>query len=82
MALILTIACISLMAALIYAARVIYVLPQPVPEVGIEAGRGGELLPVPMPPVPMPVPPVPVSTEQQIDFASIGFLCAMLIIAI
>ncbi|TNJ62600.1 HAMP domain-containing protein [Paenibacillus hemerocallicola] len=82
MALILTIACISLMAASIYAARVVYVLPQPVPEFGIEAGRGGELLPVPIPPVPVPVPPVPVSTEQQIDFASIGFLCAMLIIAI
>lgn len=80
MALILSIACILLMTASIYAARVIYVHPQLVSEAGTLKGLGREPLPVPVPPEP-PVPPGLVLIEQQVDFAFTGFLCALLIIA-
>jgi signal transduction histidine kinase len=86
MALILSVACILLMTASIYAARVIYVHPQLVSEVGTLKGLGSEALPVPVPPelpeLPeLPEPPGPVLIEQQVDFAFTGFLCAILIIA-
>jgi signal transduction histidine kinase len=84
MAMILSIACISLMAALIYAARVVYVEPQLVFEVGTSEEMGRAPLPVPIPPIP-PVPSIPsvppVLIEQQIQFAITGFLCVILIIA-
>lgn len=92
MAIILSIGCISLMTAAIYAARVIYVQPQLVPKVDAfdeikegslsEPSVSSESPEPPKPPEP-PEPPVsstPVLIEQQIDFASAGFLCAVLII--
>ncbi|MFE6074191.1 sensor histidine kinase [Paenibacillus sp. NPDC057886] len=87
MAMILSIACFSLMAALIYTARVVYVAPQLVPGVSTsgEIERGPLLVPIPsVPPIPSapPIPSVPpVLIEQQINFASTGFLCVILIIA-
>ncbi|SHE35464.1 Signal transduction histidine kinase [Seinonella peptonophila] len=81
MAIILSIGCISLMVASIYAARVIYVQPQLVPNADVLDGKKeGSLSVPPVPPIPS-VSPTPVLIEQQIDFASAGFLCAILIIA-
>jgi signal transduction histidine kinase len=86
MAMILSIACISLMGALIYTARVVYVDPQLV----LEAGTTEEMKRVPplvspsVPPLPS-IPAIPSESsdliEQQIEFAAIGFLFVILIIA-
>lgn len=95
MAIILSIGCISLMFASIYAARVIYVQPQLIPKVDAidptmeEPLLAPTILPEsseppnsPKPPEP-PEPPYsssPVLMEQQIDFAFAGLLCAIAII--
>jgi signal transduction histidine kinase len=75
------------MVASIYAARVIYVQPQLVPKVDAFDGTKEGSLTVPsvpslpsVPPIPS-VTPAPVLMEQQIDFASAGLLCVILIIA-
>jgi signal transduction histidine kinase len=86
MALILSTACLSLMAALIYTARVVYVDPQLVPEVGAleEMDRDRPRMTPSAPPLPS-TPPIPSEPsaliEQQIEFASTGFLFVILIIA-